>query len=95
MDEIRLRAAAFVKHPPAAVAFQEGLSPLDGNQGNKKKADIMVQPLQPSRRQTTIRTRPGLIVNLNFPGLHSTNKDEDAPLLESSKFYPDPLHSSL
>ena len=93
MDEIRLRAAAFVEHPPAAVAFQEGLSPLDRNQGDKEKADVMIQPLQPGRRQTTIRTRPGLIINLNFPGLHSTDKDEDAPLLESAGFHLDPLHS--
>jgi hypothetical protein len=93
MDEIRLRAAAFIKHPPAAVAFQEGLSPLDGNQGNKEKADIMIQPLQPGRWQAAVRTRPGLIINLNFPGLHSTDKDEDAPLLESAGFHPDPLQS--
>ena len=37
----------FVEDPAAAVALQEGLSPLDGNQGNEKKTDVMVQALQP------------------------------------------------
>jgi hypothetical protein len=38
--------AGFIKNPAAAVAFQEGLSPLDGNQGNEEKTYVMVQALE-------------------------------------------------
>jgi hypothetical protein len=77
--KIRLRAAGFVKNSAAAVAFQKRLSAFDGNQGNEEKANIMIQPLAPGRRQTAGRAGPGLIVNLNFFRLHSANEDEDTP----------------
>jgi hypothetical protein len=38
--------AGFIEDPAAAVALQKGLSPLDGNQGNEEKADVMVQALE-------------------------------------------------
>jgi hypothetical protein len=38
--------AGLVEDPSAAGAFQEGLSPLDGNQGNEEKTYIMVQALE-------------------------------------------------
>jgi hypothetical protein len=37
----------FIEDPAAAAAFQEGLSPLDGNQGNEEKTEVMVQALKP------------------------------------------------
>jgi hypothetical protein len=77
--EIRLRPAFFVKHPAAAVAFQKRLSAFDGNQGNKEKANIMIQPFAPGRRQAAGRAGPGLVVNLNFFRLHSANEDENKP----------------
>jgi hypothetical protein len=39
--------AGFIKNPAASAAFQEGLSPLDGNQRDEKKADIVVKALEP------------------------------------------------
>jgi hypothetical protein len=41
--------SGFIEDPAAAAAFQEGLSPLDGNQGNEEKTDVMVQALKPGR----------------------------------------------
>jgi hypothetical protein len=38
--------AGFIEDPAAAVAFQEGLSPLDGDQGNEEKTDVLVQALE-------------------------------------------------
>jgi hypothetical protein len=38
-----------IENPAAAVAFQEGLSPLDGDQRDEKKAYIMVQSFEPGR----------------------------------------------
>jgi hypothetical protein len=41
--------AGLIENPAAAAAFQEGLSPLDGNQGNEEKTDVMIQALKPGR----------------------------------------------
>ncbi len=41
--------AGFIENPAASAAFQEGLSPLDGNQGNEEKTDVMVQSFKPGR----------------------------------------------
>ena len=41
--------SGFIENPAAAGAFQEGLSPLDGDQGNEEKTDVMVQALEPGR----------------------------------------------
>lgn len=79
MKEIGLRAAPFVEHPAAPVAFQKRLSPFDGNQGNEEKADIVIQPFPPRRRQAAVRAGPGLVVDLDFLRLHSANEDEGPP----------------
>jgi len=71
--------AGFIEDPAAAVAFQEGLPPLDGNQGDEEKADVMVQALQPGGGQTTPGTGPGLIINLHLFGLHAPDKKEEDP----------------
>ena len=39
--------AGFIEDPAAAVALQEGFPPLDGNQGNEEKTDVVVQAHQP------------------------------------------------
>ncbi len=41
-----LGIAGFIEDPAATAAFQEGLSPLDGNQRNEEKADIVVKPFE-------------------------------------------------
>jgi len=87
MKKIRLGTAAFVKHSAATVTFQKWLSALDGNQGDKKQAKIMIPPFPPGRRQAAGRTGPGLVIDLNFLRLHSANEDEDAPLLENQGFH--------
>ena len=81
--EIGLRAALFVKHPAAAVAFQEGLSAPDRNQGNEEKAEIVIQAFPPGRRQAAVWAGPGLIIDLDLLRLHPSNEDEGAPPLES------------
>jgi hypothetical protein len=86
MKKIRLGTAAFVKHPAATVTFQKWLSALDGNQGDKEQAKIMIQPFPSGRRQAAARTGPGLIIDLHFLRLHSTNEDEDTPPKESAGF---------
>ena len=77
--KFRLRAAGFVKDSAAAVALQKRLSAFDGNQGNEKKTNIMIQPFAPRRRQAAGRAGPGLVVNLNLFRLHSANEDENTP----------------
>ena len=42
-----LRPPGFIEDSAAAVTLQEGLSPLDGNQGDEEEAEVMVQALQP------------------------------------------------
>jgi hypothetical protein len=42
-----LGIAGFIEDAAATAAFQEGLSPLDGNQGDEEKADIVVKPFEP------------------------------------------------
>ena len=49
LDGAHLGMSGFIEDPAATGAFQEGFSPLDGNQGNEEKADVMVQALEPGR----------------------------------------------
>jgi len=49
LDGAQLGMSGFIKDPAAAAAFQEGLSPLDGNQGNEEKTEVMVQALKAGR----------------------------------------------
>ncbi len=77
-----LRSTGGIKNPPAPVAFQECLPPLDGDEGNEKKAQVMVQPFEPGRGQATLRTGTRLILYLDLLGLHTADEDEDAPPLE-------------
>jgi hypothetical protein len=86
VKEIGLKAALFVEHPAAPVAFQKRLPAFDGNQGNEEKAEIVIQPFPPRRRQAAVRAGPGLVVDLDFLRLHSADEDEGAPLLKSPEF---------
>ncbi len=87
MKIVRLGVSVFAKYASATVAFQKRLAAFYGNQGDEKKADIMIHPLQTSRWQTAIRARTRLIVHLNFFGLHSADeKEEDAPPGETLRF---------
>jgi hypothetical protein len=47
IEETRGRLTGFIKNSPATSAFQEGLPPLDGEEGNEEKANVMVQPFEP------------------------------------------------
>jgi hypothetical protein len=47
LDGTQVGMPGFIEDPAAAAAFQEGLSPLDGNQGNEEKTEVMVQALKP------------------------------------------------
>ena len=71
--------AAFIKDPAAAAAFQEGLSPLDGNQRDEEKADIVVKAFEPGRRQAAPGTTSGLVVHLNLLGLYPPDEKEEDP----------------
>jgi len=46
LDRAHMGMSGFIEDPAAAAAFQEGLSPLDGNQGNEEKTEVMVQALE-------------------------------------------------
>jgi hypothetical protein len=70
-----------VENTAAAVALDEALSPLDRDEGNKKKAQIMVGAFEPGCRQATTRTGPHLIIDLNLPRLNAANEDEGTPPL--------------
>jgi hypothetical protein len=69
----------FIEDPAAAGAFQEGFSPLDGNQGNEEKTEVMVQALEPGRRQAAPGAGPRLIIHLNLLGLYPPDKKEEDP----------------
>jgi hypothetical protein len=71
--------AGLVEDTSAAVAFQEGLPPLDGNQGNEEKTDIVVKTLEPGRRQAASGTGPSLVIHLNFLRLYPPDKKEEDP----------------
>ena len=72
--------SALVKNPAAPVALQKHFSALDWEEGDKEKAEIMIQALQASRRRAAPRAGPRLIVDLDFPGLYSADKkEEDTP----------------
>ena len=74
-----LSAAGFIKDTAAAAAFQEGLSPLDGNQRDEEKADIVVKAFEPGRRQAAPGTTPGLVIHLNLLGLYPPDEKEEDP----------------
>ena len=46
LDGAHLGMSGFIEDPAAAAAFQESLPPLDGNQGNEEKTDVMIQALE-------------------------------------------------
>jgi hypothetical protein len=46
LGKVRRGPAALIKNPTAAVAFQEDLPPLDREERNKEKAEVMIQTLE-------------------------------------------------
>jgi len=80
----RLGLAGFPKNPAAVVAFHEYLPPLDRDQGNKKKAQVMIQAFEPNRGEATIGASPRLVIYLNFPGLHTADENEGPPPLRTA-----------
>ena len=48
LGKVRLGPAALIKNSTAAVAFQKNLSSLDREEGNKEKAQVMIQALEAS-----------------------------------------------
>jgi hypothetical protein len=70
---------AFLKNLAAPVAFQENLPSLDRDQGDKKKAQVMIHTFEPGRGQAAIRADPCLIIDSNFFGLYPADKNESAP----------------
>jgi len=49
LDGAHRGMSGFIEDPAAAGAFQEGLSPLNRDQRDEKKAYIVVQALEPGR----------------------------------------------
>ena len=74
----RLRPTRFIKNSATAIAFEKAFSPLDRDEGNEEKADIVVEPFEPCRGQATVGTGPRLVIHCHFSGLYSTDKDEGA-----------------
>jgi hypothetical protein len=79
LERTHMWMAGLVEDTSAAVAFQEGLPPLDGNQGNEEKTDIVVKTLEPGRRQAASGTGPSLVIHLNFLRLYPPDKKEEDP----------------
>jgi hypothetical protein len=73
-----LRSSRLIKNASTAIAFEKVFSPLNRDEGNEEKADVMVEPFEPRRRQTTVRTGPRLIIHFYFSGLDSTDENEGA-----------------
>ena len=69
--------AALIKNPTAAVTFQKDLPAFDGDERDEEKAQVMIDALQASRRQTTLGAGPWLVIYLNFLGLYSAYKEEE------------------
>jgi hypothetical protein len=62
------------------MAFEETFSPLDRDEGNEEKADIVVQAFEPRGGQPTAGTDPRLVIHGHSFGLHSTDENEGAHL---------------
>jgi hypothetical protein len=71
--------SGFIKDHAAAAAFKERLSPFNGNQRDEEKTDIVIEALEPGRRQSATGTGPSLVIYLNFLGLHPPDKKEEDP----------------
>jgi hypothetical protein len=70
----------FLEIAATTVALQELLPPFDRNQGNKKKAEIMIQSFEESGREAALGANPWLVIHLNLSGLNTTDeKKEVAP----------------
>ena len=73
----RLRPARLIKYSAAPAALEKLLSPLNRDEGNEEEADIMVQPFEPRRGQTTVGTDPRLVIHFHFPRLDSADEKEE------------------
>ena len=71
-----MRSTRFIKDAAAAIALEKALSPFDRDEGNKKQADIVVQPLEACRGQAAVGADPRLIIHLYSSGLNSTDENE-------------------
>jgi len=69
-------SACLIENSTATIALQKALSPFDRDEGNKKQADIVVQPLEARRGQTAVGADPRLIIHLHSSGLNSTDENE-------------------
>ncbi len=81
--------AGLSKYPPAAVAFQKDLPPLDRKEGNKEKTQVMVHAHEPGRRHAALGTGPWVAIHLNLSRLYSADadEDEDAPPFEAGSAF--------
>ena len=70
--------ACFIENSATPIAFQETLSPLDRNEGNKEQAQIVVQSLEAGRGQATLRAEPRLTIYFDFSWLNSTDKEKES-----------------
>ena len=59
------------------MAFEETFSPLDRDEGNEEKADIVVQAFEPRGGQPTAGTDPRLVIHGHSSGLDSADKKEE------------------
>jgi len=78
LEVTRLSPACLIKNSPAPCTLQKSLSPLDRDERNEEKADIVVQAFEPRGGQATVGTDPRLVIHFHFSGLNSTDENEGA-----------------
>jgi hypothetical protein len=66
---------------PASPAIKERLALLDSQQGNKKQADVVIDPLDTRLKQAASGASPGLTIQRSGPGLNT--RDEDTHTVSS------------
>jgi hypothetical protein len=76
LERTGLDSACLIENSTATIALQKALSPFDRDEGNKKQADIVVQPLEACRGQAAVGADPRLIIHLYSSGLNSADENE-------------------
>ena len=86
------RSPTLIEDSAAASTFEERPSFPDREEGNKEETHVMVQPHEPGRGESAAGTAPRLVVHLDLPGLHASNKNEGpSPPLQKPVRLVDPV----
>ncbi len=76
-----------IENAAAKAAFEKRLPSFDWNEGDKKKAQVMIQAFEAGRGLAAMGTDPGQVIDLNSFRLYTADENEGAP--------PDPFPASF